>query len=730
MALSVQCDACGARYNVGENLAGKRAKCKKCGATMQIPALAADAGAEDESLAALMDLARESGEGTPPARGRTGGAARPSAATPPAGWTPESVIVETAPNPSPTSAFGSGRWQRNSGGIGRLVKPLIILCIIGGLGYGGWYLFNSGKAGDLVASAKVKLGGKKEKKKDPADNQPKLSEAEQKRNTSAERLGRIHATLTAYTGKNAGNWPADLKTLQQDQSLDAEALSSPFGPAFASPDIVYKPYVAEAVPAADAVIAHDAAELASGEGATLLFGDGLVKWLGKDAAQAAIQRSDEVRTAAAKEREQKVALARQQEGERVARERQMREQGLRAQADQDPNFRPPARQDLVQRIQGGAEGLAQGVQDVAMRRNTEMMIRPVYPGSVYGVIVRDVRGDTVEVYNGKGAEPVAVAQFPTDQQFQAASGAYALSADGKYIARVVSFPRLKAAVWSVEKNADVQSYDLNDDFGQPSLVGFLMSDRLAVRWEKGSQHGIEVYNLKVGQRGRQIELAGIIPGPGSEAVSPDGRLYAAVARFKGAMQLQVYDTVTGGQPRRFLAPGLNNQLNLTPAGVAFSPDRARVAALFEQGGRAVVVVWQMVNGKISGEHVVPGQIEPPTDGRARRLRSLDWVGGKALLVCGTVVMNADTGALVTTLDAGKVKGQAVTGNATVHLAHGSEQNIEGVTAVTLDETKFPATGGGGALNAAPRTAPRPTSPGTLGTPRAGAGTQVVPGARR
>jgi hypothetical protein len=729
MALSVQCDACGARYSVGDNLAGKRAKCKKCGATMQIPKPAADAGAEDESLAALMDLARDSGEAPPPASRPKGGAPRPSAATPPAGWTPESVIVETAPNPPPTSAFGSGRWQRNSGGIGRFVKPLIILLVIGGLGYGGWQLFNSGKAGELIASAKGRIGGKKEAKKNPADDQPKRTEAEEKRNASAERLGRIQAALAAYAGKNAGNWPADLKTLQQDQALDAEALSSPFGPAFASPDIVYKPYVAEATPTADAVIAHDAAELASGDGATLLFGDGNVKWLDKEAARAAIQRSDEVRTAAAKEREQKVALARQQEEERTARERQMREEALRARAEQDPDFRPPARQDLVQRIEGGSEGLAQGVQDVAMRRNTEMMIRPVYPGSVYGVIVRDARGDTVEVYDGKAAEPVAVAQFPTDQQFQAAAGAYALSGDGKSIARIVSFPRLKAAVWSVEKNADVQSFDLNDAFGQPSLVGFLAADRLAVRWEKGSQHGIEVYNLKAGQRGRQIELADIIPGAGSEAVSPDGRLYAVLARFKGAMQLQVYDTVTGGQPRRFLAPGLNNQLGLQPSGVAFSPDRSRVAALFEQGGRAVVVVWQMINGKVSGEHVVPGQIEPPTDGRSRRMRALDWVGGKALLVCGTVVMNADTGALVTTLDAGKVKGQAVTGAATVHLAHGSERNIEGVTAVTLDETKLPATGGNGALNAAPRTAPKSTSPGTTGRPRAGTGT-VVPGTQR
>jgi hypothetical protein len=367
-----------------------------------------------------------------------------------------------------------------------------------------------------------------------------------------------------------------------------------------------------------------------------------------------------------------------------------------------------------------------------MRRNTQEMVRPSTPGAVFGVVVRDARGDTVEVFDGKSSDPVAVAQFPTDQQFQNASGAYTLSADGKLIGRIVSFPKLKAAVWSVEKNNDAHSFDLNDAFGQPSLVGFLAGDRLAVRWEKGGQHGIEVYNLKTGQRGRQIELADALTGPGSEAVSPDGRNYAVLGRFKGNLQLQVYDTVTGGQPRRFLAPNLNDRLGLQPSGVAFSPDRTRVAALLEQGGRGVVVVWQMGNGKVSGELVVPGQIQPPLDNRSRRLRSLDWVGGKAMVVGGAMVINADNGTLVTPLDAGRVKGQAITGDSTIHLAHGGvEGGIEGVTAVTLDATKLPSTTGG-TLNATPRTPPRSTSSGQPGvtSPRAGAGTPVGSGVTR
>src|SRR6476469_2557544 len=101
MALSVECPECGARYNVGDNMAGKKARCKKCGAVMPIPTVAGEG--EDDSLSALAELAAANDEG-----GRRG-AARGAMGGPPAGWTPESVIIEKERNPAPTAAFGSGR---------------------------------------------------------------------------------------------------------------------------------------------------------------------------------------------------------------------------------------------------------------------------------------------------------------------------------------------------------------------------------------------------------------------------------------------------------------------------------------------------------------------------------------------------------------------------------------------------------------------------------------------
>lgn len=714
MPLSVECRECGAQYNVPDRLAGKRAKCKKCGATMSIPSLEGEAG-DDDGLSALMELAAESGESTASRAGRARQGAGRGAIDPPAGWTPESVIIEKEPNPAPTAAFGSGRWKRNSGGLARLVKPLLLLCIVGGLAYGGWSLYQRGTTpGGLIASAKDKLtSGKKDAEKKP-DPPPPPTEAQLKRDESADDLKTIYVAVTSYVGRNSGNWPPDLGTLRQDGTLAEDALKSPFGPAFATGDYLYRPYIAEASASSDVVLAHDAAELANREGANVLFGDGTVTWMEKAGVQSVLQRSDEQRAAAAKQREDQVAQARLLEQQREERERQLREEQARARAELDPNYRPAGRRDVAERVQAGGGGLVKDVQDIAMRRGTEQLIRPATPGSAYAVIVRSQQGDTVEVFDAKATEPVAVAQFQADQQFRANPGAYALSPDGKLIVRLVSWPNLKAVVHALDTKAGVQSIDLDDKFGEPTVVGFLTPDRFVIRWHKSGNHGVEVWNAKGGNRGRQIDLFGVqpYPAPGSEAIAPDGRTYAildrnvdrnerstggrsqprgrTIGQAQGKLQIVLYDLVAGGTPRRFQVPGLDNAPGVQAAGLAFSPDKTRLAGLFvDPQGRALVMTWSMNNGKVTAEHVVPEKLDPPRAG-AGRGRALDWVaGGRGLLVSGRTILDADTGAVLATLDAGKVLGQAITNDSTVHLGYGDVSQLQGVAVVLLDESKFP-----------------------------------------
>jgi hypothetical protein len=162
-------------------------------------------------------------------------------------------------------------------------------------------------------------------------------------------------------------------------------------------------------------------------------------------------------------------------------------------------------------------------------------------------------------------------------------------------------------------------------------------------------------------------------------------------RGKDVLQLVVYTVVGPGDPRRFQVKGLDEQflMSAEPAGVAFSPDGGKVAALFEVGGKGLVAAWNLRTGKPAGEFVLPA-VEAPKDARLNNVRGLDWVaGGRALLVCGSTLIDADNGgAVLATLDAGKVRGQAVVGPASVAVAYGEVVHIDNLAAVTLDEQKL------------------------------------------
>jgi hypothetical protein len=373
----------------------------------------------------------------------------------------------------------------------------------------------------------------------------------------------------------------------------------------------------------------------------------------------------------------------------------------------DPR-RPGGRADLAERIRAGARGMAGDVQDVAVRRGTEQLVRPITPAAFVAVLVRGAQGDTVEVLDGKSAEPVGVADFAPDQQFRNNPGAYALSPDGKFVARLTSFPKLRAVVYSFEKKAETQSIDLDENFGEPTIVGFLTPDKFVVRWHKFAEYGFEVWDAKTGKRGRQVPLFRVDPhpSPGSEAVSPDGRTYAVVNRAppprtgnaprgrpaEAGLQVLLYDVLAGPtQPRRFNVPVLNNQPGVTAAGLAFSPDKQRLALLLlDAQGRSVVVTWNVGTGKPLPEKTLPDRLDPPRVGFGRA-RMLDWVAdGRALLVAGRMVLNPDNGEILAVFDTPRVHGQAVTNDSTVHLAYGDAGNqLDGVAVIALEEAKFP-----------------------------------------
>jgi hypothetical protein len=876
MGLQVECQECGARYNVGENLAGKRAKCKKCGATMQIPAPAVEE--TDDAMSAMMELAQGAGPApdVSPRRGKA-----PAANKIPAHWSPDSVVVEAASAPpkkklnyarrsggvdpealarllvflyiaamigfaifahvkfggdAPARRLGAmwgivisniifyfliagpvtllGAWigakifqEDLAGGayaraLGLAALPPFVLITLTSLAMAGvfpmdrtvpmlglmlilpgtyllvkvlfefdwlkalvpWVLalifcaIGSGTAGGLSKKVGDTIvgddapqfafssgrGSSQQSRQSTSNNATNTSsstptqspaeiETKNKRVQSQQNLIQIHIHLLRYYQNHQKAYPPDLQTLTQTEGLSADHLRSPFGPAFASADYVYTPFVNGVYAGSEAVLAYDAAELATGDGAYVLFGD-RVGWLPKDRVEAALERGKEVRLAAAQTREQELA---QQADREKQRKDAMASNNQAAPGDggatvnaspsdvpgrrTGPGVRGGRRQDLIDKIKTSEGGVVKDVQDVAMRRGTDGFIRTITPSPFYAVYVQDPAGETIEVYNGADPDPKATATFQADPQHR---GNYALSPDGKLLVRLTSWPKLTAVVHSFEKKQDVAKIDLLEANGRPTLVGFATPERFIVRWTQGFKHGIEVFEaLKTGKPKGIVMPEQFQPSAGNEAVSPDGRLFAVTARVpdrvaatrrpprggpmgQERLVLLVYELFGKPDPRRFPVAGLDPDFRVQAAGIAFSPDNQRVAALFENNRKGFITSWRLRDGKVVSEPVVPGEVEVPTGPNFNRQRVLDWVaGGRAWLVSGNVLLNADTGAGIGRLAAdNKVRGQAVTTDFTVHLPHGDLSGIDGVLAVTLDPSKFPA----------PASA-SPTTPAATGT---------------
>jgi hypothetical protein len=64
MAITFHCTACGARFQVDDQLAGKKARCKKCRQTMEIPAKSGSVEGREPALAGVATSAKASAKGS------------------------------------------------------------------------------------------------------------------------------------------------------------------------------------------------------------------------------------------------------------------------------------------------------------------------------------------------------------------------------------------------------------------------------------------------------------------------------------------------------------------------------------------------------------------------------------------------------------------------------------------------------------------------------------------
>lgn len=486
------------------------------------------------------------------------------------------------------------------------------------------------------------------------------------RETSAARLGSIAAAIQRHFAQAQGAWPATLDELVSGGALPAEDIRSPFAADGDAAGYLYGASPKPFATAAEVVVAYDDAELRHASetpGTTVLFGDLSVRWMARAEFDRAFARSQEV-VAEVQAANRAVAATPTPVVPGDPRPGEGAPKAPDPVPGADAAAAAQARQEQANvaaaRVRDRLGPVARQVDAVPLPAGFVGVIGTRVPSPTFAVVSRpDREQEQVEIWTG---DPPARKGEPALFKVDASSRPnYAVAPDGGRFVRIGTFPRLSARVRTPGSSRDTAVLDLDRAAGAPSLLGFLDDDRFLVRWEKGALDGLEVLNAKTGRSMRRVELANHEPSAPNEAVSPDGKWFAHAVREGGA-NLVVLHPLTGGKPRKLALTALDAQWPIRPAGIAFSPDGAKIAALFVHQGEGLIVVWQVLRagGKASGEIIVPVPVQAIQAPNGQPARSLDWVaGGKALLVCGTVILDAVGGELLAELGATDVVSQSV-----------------------------------------------------------------------
>jgi hypothetical protein len=264
--------------------------------------------------------------------------------------------------------------------------------------------------------------------------------------------------------------------------------------------------------------------------------------------------------------------------------------------------------------------LVAAVETVAASGDVLQVVRPAVPGP-WAAVVRPGAGqeqDLVELWGTAPWEKKADATFARERS--GTTGArYHLSPDGQFLIRLSSFPRLSAQVWSFKQNRLLRAISLDRTLGTPTLLGFFAPDQFLVHWRRGTETGVEVWNANQAGRSRPIRTGDFDPAPSNFAISPDGKLLAVVSRApRGAVdvgELQTYNLASGKALPRAAIDAIDWNPAVRVAGVAFTPDGKRVAALFESGGQGVFVCWASGGQRPLFQHLYPGGLEHPQGDR-------------------------------------------------------------------------------------------------------------------
>lgn len=218
----------------------------------------------------------------------------------------------------------------------------------------------------------------------------------------------------------------------------------------------------------------------------------------------------------------------------------------------------------------------------------------------------------------------------------------ALSANGAYLAGNVPW---KNAVVVVDLKANKELGRFEFPQHKPDAIDFAGNDRLVLGFFWGNQ--IQVWDLKTGQQTANVTVKRFEKE--AFAVSPGGRFVAAIFDHV----LHVYDAENGAEVGLQTLPRGMDNAETNGKGLAFSPDGQELVALAEAWGKWYITCWNLSDGKVIAHHgpFDKGEVKQP--GGFEGLPSIQWLPHQdGWLVFGEAIVEKQSGKKVESLPYG------------------------------------------------------------------------------
>jgi hypothetical protein len=390
---------------------------------------------------------------------------------------------------------------------------------------------------------------------------------------------------------------------------------------------------------------------------------------------------------------------------------------------EDPDMDPALRQGLFGTGGGAVEGdpFVTGIQSAkhpwvkwayrpADEGIYEQTLSPMVPSPFVAMFrLPGIGGRTIEccrlapLYRAMGAIPLGDEGTDT----LAVTGRYALSEDGSALLRLINAAAPKVEIVPFRGAGGAVNLIVPAEFTKPGtdpglitpeLLGATPGRHFLVRWTSADQTIVQLYDFQsTGKPTLSLKL-GQNDWPGVYAISPDGVWFAAPEREADRTFIAVRSLGNASTPVvLFPTDAAGDSARREPAGICFSPDSSRVAALLERGTDGTVRSWLMAGElpladgacKVPAADEMLGQIKG---------RPFDWIAGGKWLVHGRTLLDASTGAVFGTLTDQVVTGQQMADDHTAYLSYLGTDGHPHIAVVKFNPAVLGKSAGGAAKN--------------------------------